>query len=346
MSSHSYNTYHFGALFLALALVLTPAMGHAQGLAELTATTEGMNALNEQSPSTGAGYIALDRARALGGEGQGEANAATPAPAQAPRPAARAAAADSFDAFGDEEDVPKVTVITGTRVFDAITGELIDDAVMKDLPETERDNFFDDGTHGDLLAADGIYTSVDSRSDVINQSNQRVKEHLIMALISADDLNPLEFYGFNIMSIERNQTVDRQRAWKLVPDPAGVGYILDEVETGQPVSVPKYREWVTEKDRKVKNDWSYRFLQEYRLNKDSLESEFYALYIPLPPQTPSVEPPPLGMWEPFADPQALMRYKESQLQEAEAKFNELRRESTGGGGMGGGGGMAGAPGGM
>jgi hypothetical protein len=254
---------------------------------------------------------------------------------------------ESFGAFGDEDEVPKVTVITGTRVFDAITGNLIDDAAMKELPETERDNYFDDGTHGDLLAADGIYTSVDTRSDVIDQSNQRVKEQLVMALIAADDLDPLEFYGFNIMSTERTEALPRQSSWKLVPDSNGIGYGLQMVTTDQPLNVPKYGHWMTEKDRKVKDDWSYRFLQEYRLSKDSLTSEFYSLYIPMPPQVPSIAPPPLGMWEPFADPQALVRHNQTLLREAEAKFNEIRRESTGGGaGMGGGGGMAGAPGGM
>lgn len=341
MTSHIYSSFHFGAIFMGLSLLLTPSLGFAQSLAEMNAVTEGMNTLNESSPATGSGLEVLRRARELEGGEQSE-----PEAKPAIRSVSRSAASTSFDAFGEDEDIPKITVITGTRIFDAVTGELIDDALLKELPETERDNYFDDGTNGDLLAQDEIFTLVDTRNDVIGQSNQRVKEQLVMALISADDLDPLMFYGFNLMSTERHETLPRKRAWKVIPDPDGVGSILAEMETDQPVLVPKYREWQAEKDKKVRNDWSYRFLQEYRLNKDSLTSEFYSLYIPIPPQVPTIAPPPFGMWEPFADPEALQRYHLAKLSEAKADFAETRRETSGGGGGGGGGSMAGAPGGM
>ena len=193
-----------------------------------------------------------------------------------------------------------VTVIDGTRIFDAITGELLDDAVEKKVTEQEKASYYDDGTHGDIAPDDGSFTRVDERRDVIGQSSQRVKERLLQALVSAEALNPLEFYGFNIMSLSVGEEQPRNRVWKLVPDPeGGPGRVLREQVIDNPVSLPSYRQWQVEQDAQVKNIWSMSFLHEYRKNKDSLTSEFFPLYIPYPPQAPSVAPPAMGTWTPF-----------------------------------------------
>ena len=209
-----------------------------------------------------------------------------------------------------EPVIPKIKVISGTRVFDAVTGELLDDAVEKSVPETQKDDYYDDGTHGDLEAGDGKYSKVDERREAISPSNQRIKEQLVQALVVAEQLDPLAFYGFSLMSTERHETAPRDRAWQLVPDPdGGPGLVMRENPVDKPLTVPKYRTWRSEKDAKVKDDWSYRFLQEYRKNKDNLTSEFYPMHVPMPPPMPSVAPPPAQIWTPFSDPGALDREK-------------------------------------
>ena len=114
---------------------------------------------------------------------------------------------------------PRITVVAGTRVFDAITGELLDDAVERQVPQSQRDQYYDDGTHGDLQADDGKYTRVGERRDRISHINQRIKEQLIKSLVYAADLNPLEFYGYTLMSTERYATEIQDSMWRMVPDP-------------------------------------------------------------------------------------------------------------------------------
>jgi hypothetical protein len=264
------------------------------------APTDAMDTLNEAPVGGGgAGQIGLERAQNLPG-----APGMTPGFPGAPPPGVPGMAnvPGAQTAMKIVKPViPKIKVITGTRVFDAVTGELLDDAREKAVAETDKENFFDDGTHGDLTADDGKYTKTDQRNDVLGQSNQRVKEQLVQALVVAENLNPLEFYGFSLMSTERQETVPRNRAWRLTPDPkGGPGLVLAEEAVEKPLTVPKYRKWQSEKDSKVKEDWSLRFLQEYRKNRDSLTSEFFPIYIPLPPPAPAVAPPGAqAAWMPF-----------------------------------------------
>lgn len=288
-----------------LAFCLSPAWSQVGG--GFVAPTDAMDTLN-QGPvgPTGAGQQALERAQQLPG-------------AQTPGglPGDELPGLEAFDLPGAGEQIGEaagrarqaltgtITVITGTRVFDAVTGELLDDPQERQVAAALRDSFFDDGTHGDLLAEDGQYTNVDTRSDVVGPLNQRVKEQLVKALLVAEQMGPIEFYGLTLLSTQRHRDIPRSRAWKLVPDEDGPGYMLREVEVDEPLTVPKFREVRMERDAKLRDDWADRFLQEYRKNKDSLTSEFYPLYIPLPPVPPSTAPPAPETWQPFATPNVL-----------------------------------------
>lgn len=201
--------------------------------------------------------------------------------------------------------IPRVKAIVGTRVFDAVTGELLDDAQLVNIDQAEIQNMglVDDGSQGDRLPEDGEFAKVDQSREYIGQANQRLKERLIQAIYSAEQLNPLDFYGFNIMTTERSSPAPRSRRWRLVKDPdGGPGKTLAEVATEKPLEVPKYREWEMERDRKVagKDGWAIRFLDEYRTDKGNIDSEFYTIYIPQPPVVPTVPPPP--GWNPFPNP--------------------------------------------
>jgi hypothetical protein len=289
------------ALILAGSGLLLPSV-HAQFLAEQMAVTEGMNTLNQGAVGGGgAGVEALNRAQGVAA-GDPSAGAppdlsAPPAPGQ-PIDFGALATGAAGNVPGLDQLLPRITVISGTRVFDAITGELLDDAVERLVPENQKENYFDDGTNGDVEPNDGKYTRVSEDRGYISQSNQRIKEELIQALISANDMNPLQFYGYTLMSTERIDNASRERAWKLVPNPDGPGNMLEEVPIDRPLVVPNYRDKEREKDGRVKDDWADRFLQDYRRNKDSLTSEFYSIYIPTPPVPPGARPP--SGWVPFA----------------------------------------------
>jgi hypothetical protein len=196
---------------------------------------------------------------------------------------------------------PRITVLAGTRVLDAIMPHaLIDDATERQVPQSMQNQYYDDGPqggHGDLEANDGKFTNVTTSMDYISQSNQRIKEQLIQALVSANALNTIDFFGLAVMSADRTGAVSRDRAWKMVASPNGIGSVLREVMIDRPLDVPNNRERTTYKDKLVGAQWADRFMQEFRKNKDDLHSEFYAVYVPMPPTPPSVAPP-VG-WAPF-----------------------------------------------
>lgn len=293
-----------GLLAFALAFGLNPAPVSAQTLGEFDTAMQ-MNDTLSGGPVGGSnvGNLALQRAQGLQGGAPGQQGAGL-----------------DFNAAGQaaqgavDRVIPRITVIKGTRVFDAITGQLLDEPREMQVPSSEKELYYDDGTNGDLVAGDGEYSKVEVNDEYIGPGNQRVKEQLISALQSANQMDPLQFYGLNIMSTERREAAPRNRVWKLNPDPAGgPGLILEEQETEEPLRVPKYRERQQQKDYRVKEDWSYRFLQEYRLNKDSLTSEFYKMHIPMPPVPPNTRPPNEDLWIPFNDPGSLERSIQQQF---------------------------------
>jgi hypothetical protein len=281
---------------ILVALPAAPVSGAT--LAELETSQSMMSDLNSQSVGPGGRYYqTLDEARELSGQG-GDVDLSMPL--------GTVDVTSIVPTGGDDEE--KMSVVTGERVKDAITNQLLDDAYVKQVPLSERANYYDDGTHGDLIPNDGQFTNVTMREDVIGQSNQRIKERLIKALMVAESYDPLEFFRLTLASTEERNNLPRNRSWMLVPDPkGGPGYVLQERPVEKPVEVPNYRKKLMARDSRIKNDWAFRFLQEYRKNKDSLTSEFYPMYIPQPPQPPMVEPPAPNDWMPFSDPEALQR---------------------------------------
>ncbi|MCE5230783.1 hypothetical protein LLG95_14495 [bacterium] len=340
-----------GSLALAAALiVLTPTRGAAQGLMELEATSAISSEMSSGSVSSGVGNEALKRAQGLK---QGNTQAGAPpttqppapqTPPQTPPPTSGTPAPNQPTTTAPAPVLPTgqtITVITGTRVFDAITGSLLDEPIQKKVPQSEAEKYFDDGTHGDVTPNDGEMAKVDERKDALGMSNQRFKEQLVKALVVADGMTPLQYFGIPIASTERSDTAPRNRAWRLVPVPeGGPGFTFREVQTSATVTVPNYRQKEQEKDANIKSNWAVRFLQEFRTNKDDMTSQFYSLYIPLPPQPPTVAPPFGQQWTPFSDPQALMRAEESARQSAMNPMGNMPG-MPGMGGPGGGGGIEG-----
>lgn len=332
------------ALISALML-LAPARGHAQtSLVEVGAATTIAGELNSGQVSSPAGMNALDRARNVSG------NNGAPTTNPSPTTPGRPVATNQPPALNIPPALnailpqgPMITVLTGTRVFDAVTGALLDDALQKQVKKDDAGKYYDDGTHGDPVANDGELAKVDETHGALGLANQRFKEQLVKALLVADSYTPLQYFGIPIASAERTSSSPRNRTWSIVPDPnGGPGYTFREVPTTSPMTIPNYREKQMEKDNNIKSNWAVRFLQEFRSNKDDMTSPFYALYIPLPPQPPAMAPPATNMWTPFSDPQALARAQMTERQnQMRGPMGTMGQGGMMGGGMMGGGMMGG-----
>lgn len=310
---------------LAVATCLASSSAFAQ-VNPFTAPTSAMDTLND-APVAG-GNVALERAQAVaapqpppgGAPAFGAPPAGAPAPGAAPgapppggAPPAPGQPAPG-EAFGQASTAvakvvkPRVRAVLGERVFDAITGEMLDDAqlIMVDPAEIEALGLVDDGTKGDLVAEDGQYAAVNTSRAYVGQSNQRLKERLIKAIITAEQLTPLEFYGYHILTTERHTPAPRNRRWAMVDDPNGRGRLLAEVDTDKPLQIPAYRDIQNRKDEKIagKDGWAIRYLDEYRPKKGEIRSEFYPVHIPMPPVPPSIPPPgESSNWKPFGKPE-------------------------------------------
>jgi len=234
-----------------------------------------------------------------GGPGGARGGAGTPAWAQGANEQVR-------DTIGQIESTLKVKrykAISGTRIYDAVTGELLDDARMVVIGEDEKANYYDDGRTGnDQVAGDEVFTNVEISDNVfISPVMQRVKESLIQALYEADRLDPVMFRGESIMALDDRQKSDRSVRWRMQRASKGVGRVLVQVPTERPVDVPNYYVEEENKDKKIggESGWAKVFLDQYRLEAGNLQSEFYKVHIPLPPPRPSMEPP-ASDWSAFS----------------------------------------------
>ncbi len=200
--------------------------------------------------------------------------------------------------------IPTVKVLAGERVTDAVTGALLTDYYYLDIQDTLLDgNYFDDGTHGDEQAGDGMYSNVKQRADVMGPETHKYMARLLVALERSEELSPLDFFRMHVLTTE---TISE---------------------------VGKLREAESERDKKLLY-WAKTFMQEYRQDREDPSSPFWPLYIPPPPQPPSIAAlRPVDGWLPPTSPRIL-----ADMEAAQAQANYSAYAGSGGYGGGGGGG--------
>lgn len=157
--------------------------------------------------------------------------------------------------------VRMIRVVTGRRVHCAVCNRLLEDVRFEEVPETMRDEFYDDGTHGDEVANDGTYTNIEVVDNVIGPECVELEIKLINLLVSSEDKGPLGFFRLFALTDEDVSLVPQR--------------ILVEEDL----------------DTKLQS-WASVFLRMFRKNKDDIYSEFYSLYVPPPPQKPKLPMPP------------------------------------------------------
>lgn len=153
-----------------------------------------------------------------------------------------------------------IRVLTGARVECAVSGVLLEDIVYKDVPESQKNNYYDDGTHGDQEANDGTYTNITVRKDVMSPESHEVLKKTLTLMENIEQMDPVDFYRLNVATT----------------DPlSSLANLVEE-----------------EKNRDLKlADWNNDFLRIFRIDESSANSAFYPLYIPPMPEVPAVTLP-------------------------------------------------------
>jgi hypothetical protein len=157
----------------------------------------------------------LDRARGAAG------NPATPPPGVSPEEFARFQQGNNVlsgqtaqTPTGPAPEVKMITVVEGELVISAKSGEVLQRPVRKQVPESLKDNYYDDGTHGDEVAGDGIYSNVVVRKDVISQTEfkERIALESLINKIAKD--NPVEFYRVYVAADGHDPEIPSYSYWK------------------------------------------------------------------------------------------------------------------------------------
>lgn len=112
-----------------------------------------------------------------------------------------------------ENTIQLVTVIEGERIYDAVTGELLEKPKTRQIPIAQiGNNYFDDGTHGDEVAGDGIYSNIVERRDVIGTKTEQIKQSLLREIKKMKQDCAVEFYELPVAALDRNTILPSHNA--------------------------------------------------------------------------------------------------------------------------------------
>lgn len=166
--------------------------------------------------------------------------------------------------------VPKILVLTGEQVKCHVMNTLLEDIHFEYRPESEKGEYYDDGTHGDLLADDNIYTNISERNDVLSPEANRLKRVYLRMLSLVEETNPIEFFRIPV-AIE------------------------------EPLSrLPRMSDEERDRDETYLREWHQRFLAMYRQDPEDPMSDFYPIFVPSPPRPPETPSPPDEEFSPGA----------------------------------------------
>ncbi len=186
-------------------------------------------------------------------------------------------------------------VLVGRRVYDAVSGGLLEDAVRISVRAEDLETFPDDGVTDNGIAGDGIHGNVNTfRNDFIGQFSNTMKNYLIHAVSNAEQIDPLVYYGFHVAKIDPAQVEGLKRYGLPLPGDQEI-MAVPNVESDF-ASVIKLEH---DRDELVRQ-WNYEFLANYRVVANDPQSEYYAVFIPSPPLTPANYPVPSGYVAPQA----------------------------------------------
>ncbi len=274
--------YNFRGLAFALALVMSVMMmahvaAQMGGLAEMDAVSQGLNTLNAQNPQGG------------------EVPPPPPPPITEEDATTLPPVVDDMMNDNGDEDEPGATdeetqkVVSGKRVYGVLFPSLmLDDARVIEVPISQVDgNYYDDGTHGDEVAGDGLYTNIEiSRGEFLSPKANDLRRRSLSALIYNESIKPLDFFMVPIVSV--GYTPDSE-----VEETEGEDWYakaMEKIRSGKVSAMDLERI----RDRRIM-EWAEKWLAQYRRDvpgiDDPRELPFYPVYIPQPPEIPNFPPP-------------------------------------------------------
>ncbi len=157
------------------------------------------------------------------------------------------------------EVIPMITVVEGKLILCRITQEVLQEPVRREVPLTEKDAYFNDGTHGDAVADDEIYSNVEIIDDqYISPKANLYRRKLIDLVGKAMNLDPLVFSGLFAASITDFSELDN----------------VADLQINQNNILENYRA---------------KLLEPYRIDPKDPYSKFYPVYFPEKPEMPSQE---------------------------------------------------------
>jgi hypothetical protein len=164
--------------------------------------------------------------------------------------------------------VPRINVVKGRWVRDAVTGALLDAPELTTDLESNKVNYSNNGeTLGDTIANDEIWSNVESvDAQFIGPETQAYILYYINMLRLLHTMDPLSFSSVAVASAD-------------------------------PVSpLPHLEDFQVHQDNKIK-EWNERFLHNFRepdpiTGQVSARGEFYDIYVPAPPFIQPIRPDP------------------------------------------------------
>lgn len=196
-------------------------------------------------------------------------------------------------------------VQTGRRVFDAVSGAILEDAVEITVRQEDVASF-DNGTQDNGLAGDGIRGNVvTSRNQFIGRFSNLVKDQLVHAVHNAEQIDPMVYYGYHVAKVNPTPTEGMKRYGLPLP---GEGSDMDIEMVKAVPNMPSVVDLEDDRDDLVKR-WNDKFLANYRVNPQDPQSDYFAIFVPSPPLTPAGYPVPNG----YVAPQAAAKAKEDQI---------------------------------
>lgn len=114
----------------------------------------------------------------------------------------------------EKPPIKMITVVEGEHIFCAKCRKELQKPERKQVPETEISGYFDDGTHGDEVANDGIYSNVIEKRNVLCERCYWQKEAISRLIDKASRDNPVEFYMIYVASLEKGSEIPSYEYWR------------------------------------------------------------------------------------------------------------------------------------
>lgn len=323
------------SVFLLLAILNClqgTELARAQNLAAQNAAMGMANTLNNQpvGGAPGATAAAAGAAAPVGATAAAVGNATGAVAGAEAGAAAAGATQEAINILEQYKPKDEIKVIEGDRVMDAYDKKsLLDDPQYrryeKDFFENtknkDKKTYSDDGeTLGDQVARDNVYSRIlrtkknpnseeftggishyylrkliqvlgkvsETPSKEVTNRYRFMGKYLtfypeptateLQQLIS-NDMPSVEFFGLTATTRERVSNVEKEQKW-------------NEDRNSEILKLDEQGNFLD--DCKAK-----KFLDPYRKEKGKVDSEFYSLYVPVPPPPPS-SPPPTGWMPPTA----------------------------------------------